>query len=367
MNIELTRTAIEAVSRGVLDRQLSRLVDAAAHVAQMSGAMLTVRRNNEDIVLISRGMPYSPDQHRFRGLPGTDVFFDGPVFIADVTKNELLAAHPLATQRPFWRSVAIMPVHLPGADMKMALTCGDAAPSLLTGAKIITRLQRIAAVIADEIELVGELAVLEAQVRCEQQAHSTLEDLPLLQYSTAKPVDSPGVVSSFLLTTLIAQKRLLRRGPVPYHALYRWRRAVKDVQIASLKALKRDPGDVFLDTVANYMAAAASELFGSGTIAAVVPVPCGNSGKNCLSASLAQLIAERLGVQFLDAFEPLPQTGGSHPKNNLRRPAMRLKIKPTVPVLLIDDVATSGVHIAEAAQLLRQTAPAVLPLVWIAD
>jgi len=36
-------------------------------------------------------------------------------------------------------------------------------------------------------------------------------------------------------------------------------------------------------------------------------------------------------------------------------------------VLLIDDVATSGAHIEEAAMLLRAAAPAVLPLVWIAD
>ena len=44
-----------------------------------------------------------------------------------------------------------------------------------------------------------------------------------------------------------------------------------------------------------------------------------------------------------------------------------LRTAPTVPILLIDDVATSGAHIEEAAVLLRAAAPAVLPLVWIAD
>jgi hypothetical protein len=142
---------------------------------------------------------------------------------------------------------------------------------------------------------------------------------------------------------------------------------VKDVQLEALKALKRDPGDAFLDAVAEDMAQAAGALFGSGTFQAVAAVPCGSSGPNCLAARLARLIAVRLGVDVIEPFEPLPQQGSSHPKNNLKRPAMKLRSKPTVPILLIDDVATSGAHIAEAAQLLRRSAPAVLPLVWIAD
>lgn len=179
--------------------------------------------------------------------------------------------------------------------------------------------------------------------------------------------DSPGVVSEFLLSTLIRQKRLLRRGPVAYHALVRWRSAVKDTQIAALKALKKDPGELFLASVADEMVTAAGTLFGRETFQAVTHVPCGNSGPDCLAAKLAKLIAARLGVAFIDAFEALPPSGGSHPRGNVRRAGMVLREAPTVPVLLIDDVATSGAHVEEAAMLLRATAPAVLPLVWIAD
>lgn len=184
----------------------------------------------------------------------------------------------------------------------------------------------------------------------------------------ARPrTDSPGVVSEFLLSTLIRQKRLLRRGPVAYHALARWRSAVKDTQLAALKALKRDPGDMFLAAVADEMVKAAGTLFGRETFQAVAHVPCGNSGPNCLAARLSALIAVRLGVKLIDAFEVLPPSGGSHPRGNVRRASMVLKNAPSVPVLLIDDVATSGAHVEEAATLLRATAPAVLPLVWIAD
>jgi PAS domain-containing protein len=180
--------------------------------------------------------------------------------------------------------------------------------------------------------------------------------------------DSPQVVSEFLLNTLIPQKRLLRRGPVPYHALYRWRSSIKDSQLAALKAIKRQPSEFFVATVADQLAAAATALYGQRTMQAVVAVPCGNSGPNCLANRLAAAVGERLALPHITAFADLPRTGGSHPRGNLRRPPMQLLEPVDRPVLLIDDVATSGVHLAEAAQALKTAgAPAVLPLVWLAD
>ncbi|MFM9976902.1 MAG: hypothetical protein ACKVOP_02490 [Sphingomonadaceae bacterium] len=179
--------------------------------------------------------------------------------------------------------------------------------------------------------------------------------------------DSPAVLSEFLLATLVWQKRLLRRGDVPYHALARWRASVRDTQLEAVKALKRDPSGFLLDALSDRMTAAATALFGRDTFRAVVPVPCGNSGEHCLSKRLGARIAERLDVPCIDAFAPIPVRGTSHPRRNRDRPAMTVTNAPDVPVLLIDDVATSGAHIEEAARLLRRTAPAVLPLVWIAD
>jgi PAS domain-containing protein len=179
--------------------------------------------------------------------------------------------------------------------------------------------------------------------------------------------DSAGVVSDFLLATVIRQKRLLRRGAVPYHALVRWRASVKDAQVAALRAIKKDPCERFVNHVADDIAAAAGALYGRGTFRAVVPVPCGSSGANCLAARLASRTAKLLGVDLIEAFAPLPEGGASHPKKNARRPTMKLAVQPDVPVLLVDDVATSGAHIEEASMLLRKSAPAVLPMVWIAD
>lgn len=179
--------------------------------------------------------------------------------------------------------------------------------------------------------------------------------------------DSPSVVTEFLLTTLIKQRRLLRRGVVPYHALRRWRASVKDAQLAALKALKNDPSDVFVHAVAEEIAATARALYGQETFQAVVAVPCGNSGPGCLAARLAPAVAGLLDLPHIDAFDPLPPSGGSHPQANVRRAKMHQKSPVDCPVLLIDDVATSGAHLAEAALALKAAgAPAVLPMAWLA-
>lgn len=181
------------------------------------------------------------------------------------------------------------------------------------------------------------------------------------------PPESPAVVSDFLLGTLIPQMRLLRRGDVPYHAVRRWRASVKDVQLTALKAVKADPPPIFVEAVAEELAAAARALFGTETMQAVVAVPCGNSGPQCLAARLAEAVARRLGLEVVAAFEPLSPSGGSHPQGNVRREKMRLRGPISAPVLLIDDVATSGAHIAEAALALKGAgAAAVLPLAWLA-
>jgi predicted amidophosphoribosyltransferase len=157
------------------------------------------------------------------------------------------------------------------------------------------------------------------------------------------------------------------RGSIAYHALRRWRTTIKDSQLAALKAIKRDPSPYFIESVAKEMVTAACALFGRETFRAIVPVPCGNSGPNCLTARLSKSIAALLSIRHIEAFEPLPYSGGSHPKSNVRRKPMRLVEPVECPVLLIDDVATSGAHLGEAVTLLRNAGtPSVLPMVWLA-
>ena len=72
-----------------------------------------------------------------------------------------------------------------------------------------------------------------------------------------------------------------------------------------------------------------------------------------------------LGINYEDAFETIEVTGSSHPKTNLKRPKMRMAKVPIGPILLVDDVATSGAHIEEATMALRKHDLAVTSIAWI--
>lgn len=474
MQTDALEAALRLIIGGPADQPLMRILRIAANFANCSASFIGVRRDDGFQIIASHGIPFT--QYR-SVLPRAETIAAGGQqsgTIDSLLDHPELSEHPFVAGPPHWRYVSFATLPLPALANDVVLYVADPRLDHERPSDLIKRLEECASIAADELRMIGEIALQSETVtnirsevgaladavqkssprvalvgsdflvRAVSASFADLGETPAEDQvgrsifdvqrgldegyadclrdvlATGEPLfglavqsydqqrnyeldafrcesndgsnkflvvmlrepaenfrrgesgafvagDTPGVVSEFLLSTLIEQKRLLRRGPVAYHALYRWRSTVKDAQIAALKALKRDPGDAFLDAVAEKMSAGAGALFGTGTFRAVVPVPCGNSGENCLSMRLAQLIAVRLGVDFIDAFEPQPRTGGSHPKSNLRRAAMRLKVKPKVPVLLIDDVATSGAHIEEAALSLRRTAPAVLPLVWIAD
>jgi hypothetical protein len=179
--------------------------------------------------------------------------------------------------------------------------------------------------------------------------------------------DGPGPISSFLLSTLPVKQRLLKRGTQSYIAMRSWRKPIKAHQIAALRALKSSPPDAFVEAVAIEMVEIIRSTYGRLDHGVVVPVPCGHSGPGCLTERLAQAVALKLGIPLVTVFECLPVKGSSHPKTNVKRPKMRRTgAAVNGSVILIDDVATSGAHIKEAAEMMAE-ASAVWPVVWITD
>lgn len=218
----------------------------------------------------------------------------------------------------------------------------------------------------------GKFAVLafhdgaNAVAAADQQNVFIVRDCPPV--AAPAGTDAVGPVSQFLLETLISAQRLYRRADTNYIGLRKWRTAIKPHQIAALRALKADSSDVFVAKVAAEMAGAIRSVYGTVESCVVVPVPCGSSGPNCLACRLANAVAAHLGIEMVQAFAPIAvPSGNSHPRRNIRRPAMKLLLAVNKPVILIDDVATSGSHIDEAATLLRASAPQVWPIAWIAS
>jgi hypothetical protein len=173
------------------------------------------------------------------------------------------------------------------------------------------------------------------------------------------------VAGGFLLKTVIAKRRLITRDDVSYHALCRWRAPLKEYQLIALKLVKQHRPSDFIDRVAAQIATASRALFGSAAFGYVGNVACGHGGPNCFARELARRVADKLSLPFIDLFAPLDVRGSSHPRKNSRRPAMSIANVPEGPVLLIDDVATSGSHIAEATRHLRDAGCAAFPVSWI--
>ena len=84
-----------------------------------------------------------------------------------------------------------------------------------------------------------------------------------------------------------------------------------------------------------------------------------------IGRAIALALGRLLRLPVIEALRLPPMSGSSHPKTNVRRPRMRLNRALDGPVLIIDDVATSGQHMEEACRLLRPVAGAALAIAWI--
>ncbi len=185
---------------------------------------------------------------------------------------------------------------------------------------------------------------------------------------------SPGVpgtldpTARFLDETLIVRQSVRARKAVSYITLRAWRKPIKNFQIDALKALKSLPPDIFVARAAEEIVAGVTRLIGTTPLTCVVPIPCGASGvPDCLSVRLARAVAELMGKPCIEAFEPNFRRGVSHPKENMKRPPLKLKPGITLPgpCLLLDDVATSGAHLEEGVGLLRTLNEGVFAMAWI--
>lgn len=161
--------------------------------------------------------------------------------------------------------------------------------------------------------------------------------------------------------------RLRQRKGHSFFNVLRWRKSIKPEQILALRAIKRNGSPRFVAFASEQLEQAAKIIARPSALGGVAFVPCGSSGPNCLTEQLARKLAKQLKLPLFDAFTNAAPRGSSHPRRNALRPPLKVKQKVDVPVLLIDDVVTSGQHMEEAIALLRKTSPLVLPIALIGD
>lgn len=134
----------------------------------------------------------------------------------------------------------------------------------------------------------------------------------------------------------------------------------------TLKRLKLELRQGTIDEIAADIASLALDFYGKGFFGSVVPVACGHSRRtNCLSACLASALAPLIGATMTRVFADRFVTGVSHPKEFARLPPLVVTGEPSGPVLVVDDIATSGFHMHEAVTALRQRGIAAAGMVWV--
>ena len=171
---------------------------------------------------------------------------------------------------------------------------------------------------------------------------------------------------AFLKETLIERRAIRARKNVHYLTLRSWRASIRDWQIMALKALKARIPPAMPQAIAHEICAETQALMGVSVFRAVVPIACGHSAEtSCLSLEIARSVGARIGAPVVQAFAFQKLKGSSHPKENVRRPKLKLINPVSGPVLLVDDVSTSGAHIEEAVELLRPHANMVFAVAWI--
>jgi PAS domain-containing protein len=178
--------------------------------------------------------------------------------------------------------------------------------------------------------------------------------------------ETPDAAQAFLLDTLITRRTIRHRNAISYLTLRTWRQPIRTYQINAFKALKQKLPASFPQSIVADMSEYLQQFIGLSAFKAIVPVPCGHSNEgSCLSLEIARHLSAEVKIPVVQAFLRQPHKGSSHPKQNTRRPPMILQREITEPVLLVDDVATSGAHIEEAIKLLRPACGTVLAVAWI--
>jgi hypothetical protein len=359
---------------------LSRVVAEARKAVGAQCAFLYAMKGHQPTILATDG--FSLLDGTQLSLPTLErLLYGAEAFeFRDMKQMSQFATARLVHDLPGWRYAVNAPVAFSfkePADSFVTMICFDQRPRD-DAPQMLTTLARFADITSDLMSLMSDFelsnqpkAYPESPVGSRtlfdvaRESPSLVETISDALAEDHSPPDH--IAFKFLLETLITRQRLRSRKSIHFLALRSWAKPIKQYQISALRSLKSDPPPEMIDTIATELANAFRAVHGNPTDACVTPVPCGHSGPNCLSAKLAQSVAGQLDLKCVEAFFCTDQQGSSHPKTNLRRPKMRLKVEIDRPVILIDDVATSGAHIEEAARILSQTSPSVWPIVWISD
>lgn len=170
------------------------------------------------------------------------------------------------------------------------------------------------------------------------------------------------------LGALVWRPMIRQRNTVRFLTARSWSAEARPRDIGTLKAAKRAaviPAEIVAGAAAD-LARLLGPLVGVPGWWSVSNVATGHSRRvDSFARQLAEAVATNLGVPHLQVFEDRFVDGVSHPKEFAKLPPLVWHTRPTVPVLLVDDVVTSGWHLEEALTQLTGAGVPALGAAWI--
>lgn len=175
-----------------------------------------------------------------------------------------------------------------------------------------------------------------------------------------------GAAETFLMESLLYNRSIRARQQQSFVSVRSWRSALKPQQAAALQLIKSNDTQYLGELAGIECAAELEHLVGASAFRYIVPIPCKHSPPDkCLSTAIARTVGAKLNIPVVNAFAHMDPAGSSLPREHMARQTMRLIQSVPGPAIIIDDVATSGTNLFDAAVLLKQDGSNSLSLAWI--
>ncbi len=347
-----------------------------AMVADVTGAssVLVSKRNPQRKTIQVRGSVGTMIKEldmRF-ALPALDPVKSPTLAVEDIRFDERFRDHPMLKLAPHVK--AFIAILLPGFKQsdRAVLYIMNPKRAVFTDAAIWRELSNFTKVFAGILGFETDMALVDD--RGPVPTHMMGQGLEgssggyqeAASASHAKTGDPSEASVNFLFDTLLKKRNLHSRKGVDYLTLRSWRTALKSYQIASLISLKVSKPYTLVRRAADEICEAVRLVHGEGVISAVVPIPSGSSADaHSFAVQLAQEVASELNVPFHDILVPQGQKGKSAPIKSASLKPYVVKEIIAGPILVVDDVTSSGTHMELAINALRQNCKAVYGVAWI--
>lgn len=172
-------------------------------------------------------------------------------------------------------------------------------------------------------------------------------------------------VYDYILSLPLRPRVRSRNGSI-FLTIRGWSARHKKRQIEIFKSIKCRAPKALVDFAAKEIANFIVSLVGCAKGFIITNVPCGHSNTSkCLSFRIANAVASLMRSEYVKLWRDRPQKGTHYPKPQTSRPGLEWIALPLLPVILVDDIMTSGSHLEECLQSLRDKGIFCIGIAWI--